>query len=140
MAPLQRAWRLTFSYDGDEVKLVSRHPVEMVLPPSDAMAGFEREQGSWYELKDTSDRTLYRRVVPQLVPHDVEVFSGDPHRSIERHPVARPTGVFSVLVPDVDEGQAVALFSSDVGSTTRRAQAAGDPARPSVEIARVQLK
>jgi hypothetical protein len=140
MAPVQRVLRLTFAFDGDEVTLVSRHSVEMVLPPSDPVEGFERQQGSWYELKDAQDRTLYRRVAPHLVPRDVEVFSGDPSRPIARHPVARPTGVFTVLVPDVEEGKALTLSSSSVGSTARGVQASVGPEQPAVEFARFQLK
>ncbi len=38
-----RAVRLTFTYEGDEVRLASRQPVEMIAPPGDELSG--REQG-----------------------------------------------------------------------------------------------
>ena len=47
----QRAVRLTFTYEGDEVCLVSRQPVEMIAPPTDRLSRYEGEQGFWIEVR-----------------------------------------------------------------------------------------
>jgi len=41
-----KAVRLTFSYDGDKVKLISQQQVEMTAPPSDATKGFAQHKDS----------------------------------------------------------------------------------------------
>ena|ERR1700686_614940 len=130
----KKAVRLTFSYDGDRVQLISKQSVEMTLPPSDPIQNYEGHKGFWAELKDKQDQTLYRRVMHNPMSNDVEVFSNDPEQSVSRHPVEAQKGVFVVVVPDTDEGHAVTL-SSSTGS--------GQPAlamQPASEIARFQLK
>jgi hypothetical protein len=39
--------RLTFSYDGDDVKLISQQRTEMVVPASDPVTGFKKQKGFW---------------------------------------------------------------------------------------------
>jgi hypothetical protein len=46
-----RTVRLTFTYEGDEVCLVSRQPVEMIAPPTDRLSRYEGEQGFWIEVR-----------------------------------------------------------------------------------------
>lgn len=107
-----KAMRLTFSYDGDEVKLVSKQSVDMVVPPSDPVKGFAREKGFWAELKGTKDRTLYRHVMHNPTRNDAEVFSDDPEQSVSRVPAPKRKGVFVVVVPETAQGKEVALVRS----------------------------
>jgi hypothetical protein len=142
-----KAMRLTFSYQGDQVKLVSQQPVEMTVPPSDPVKGYEEHKGFWAELKSAQDKTLYRRVLHNPTRNDAEVFSDDPEQSISRQPAPKRKGVFTVVVPDTDKGHEVTLSRSmgqpDIeaegapkGMAAMRSLATG----PATEIARFKLK
>src|SRR4030095_11972246 len=98
--PKASAMRLTFSYDGDDVKLVSQEPVNMIVPPSDPVKGYSRQKGFWAELKSDQDKTLYRRVMHNPTRNDAEVFSEDPDQNISREPTPKRKGIFVVLVPN----------------------------------------
>jgi hypothetical protein len=142
-----RAVRLTFSYQGDQVKLVSQQPVEMTVPPSDPLKGYEEHKGFWAELKSDQDKTLYRSVLHNPTRNDAEVFSDDPEQSISREPAPKRKGVFVVVVPHTEKGHEVTLSRStgqpDIeaegapkGMAAMRSLATG----PATEIARFKLK
>jgi hypothetical protein len=139
-----RAVRLRFTYEGDEVSLVSRQPVEMTAPPTDKLSGYEDEQGFWIEVRSGQDQTLHRWVMEDPLRRDVEVFSPDPEQSVSRAPVEKVSGSFSVVVPDLDEADYVALLSSGAPSATARdvspEAAARAPAGPATEFARFSLR
>jgi hypothetical protein len=125
------AVRLIYSYDGDDVRLVSKQRVEAVVPPSDPLEGFEGHKGFWVELRDREGSLLHRQVVHEPIRRDAEVFSDDPEQSIARIPVERPRGAFTVLVPDVEGADHVALVGSPLDETTATTRA--------VELHRVDL-
>ena len=127
-----KALRMLFSFDGEHIHLVSQQSVEMLLPPSDPVQGNQGQKGFWYELRDVQDRPLYRRVVLNPMREDVEVFSDDPKQSVARHTVPNRKGVFTVVVPDTEDGHSVTLSSSP-----RSIQLAHQPA---TEIARFVLR
>jgi len=130
--PYNRALRLTFEYEGSTVKLVSSQSVEMILPPTESLAGHEGQTGFWFTVSDAQGKALYRRSVHNPIPYDREVFSNDPkHPSVQRVPVAKPKGTFVVLVPDIQEAKAVQLFSNPFNVAGH-----GQPAR---EFARFNL-
>jgi hypothetical protein len=142
-----KAVRLTFSYQGDQVKLVSQQPVEMTVPPSDPLKGYEEHKGFWAEVKNAQDKTLFRRVLHNPTRNDAEVFSDDPEQSISREPAPKRKGVFVVVVPDTNKGHEVTLSRStgqpDIeaegaprGMAAVRSLATG----PATEIARFKLK
>ena len=144
---LPKAVRLTFSYQGDQVKLVSQQKVEMTVPPSDPVKGYEQQKGFWAEVKSDQDKTLFRRVLHNPTRNDAEVFTDDPEQSIARAPAPKRKGVFTVVVPATDKGQDVTLSRStgkpDLepgvtrrGMTAPRSLATG----PATEIARFKLK
>lgn len=110
------AVRLIFSFDGDDVTLVSRQPVEMTVPAVHPTG--EEEEGQTApaefaaELRGAEDQILYRaRMANPLAPHR-EVFSEGEERTIHRVPVEHPSGAFTVVVPDHPEGEYVALMSA----------------------------
>jgi hypothetical protein len=105
-----RSVRLIFSYDGDDVRLESRQPVEMRAPRSDPVEGYADQTGFWTEVRDAQGSVLHRQVMHDPVRRDAEVFSPDPERSIARVPIERPHGVFSVVVPLVPGADHVALM------------------------------
>ena len=142
-----KAMRLTFSYQGDQVKLVSQQPVEMTVPPSDPLKGYEEHKGFWAEVKNAQDKTLFRRVLHNPTRNDAEVFSDDPEQSISRAPAPKRKGVFVVVVPDTNKGHEVTLSRSTgqpnieaegapKGMAAMRSLATG----PATEIARFKLK
>jgi hypothetical protein len=140
VAEYSNAMRLTFSYDGDNVKLVSQQPVEMIVPPSDPLKGFQKHKGFWAELKSDQDKTLYRRVMHNPTRNDAEVFSDDPEQSISREPAPKRKGVFVVVVPDTDKGRAVTLSrsSAPIKGPARGMRALAS--KPATEFARFKLK
>jgi hypothetical protein len=141
------AMRLTFSYRGDEVKLISAQPVEMTVPPSDPLKGYGKQKGFWAELKSDKDKTLYRRVMHNPTRNDAEVFSNDPEQGISREPAPKRTGVFVVVVPDTDKGQEVTLSRSEGQPAAKPGAARAMSANirslatgPAKEFARFKLK
>jgi hypothetical protein len=110
--------RLIFSYDGDEIRLLSSQRVEMAPPPSDPLEGFEGQKGFWLELRDAEGTLLHRQILHDPIRRDAEVFSEDPERSIVRIPVEHPTGAFAVLVPELPGADHIALIGSPLTETT----------------------
>lgn len=111
------ALRLTFSYENDNIYLVSQQRLELIASPSDALVGFAGGQGSWIEVRTERDRMLYRQVLSEALRGDFEVLSPDPGQSITRVRVARQSGIFTVLVPDFAEADYIALASSAPGES-----------------------
>ena len=135
-----KAMRLTFSYDGDDVKLLSQQRTEMIVPPSDTAKGYGTYKGFWAEVRSGSDKTLYRTVMHNPTKNDAEVFPESPTGVISREPAPKRKGVFVVLVPDTDKGEDVILCRSapeTKGPTRGIHAAAGKPAK---EILRLKLK
>ncbi len=137
-----KAVRLVFSFEGDHLHLISQQSVEMTLPPSDPIEGAEGHTGFWCELRDVQDRPLFRHVMHSPIRQDVEVFSDDPKRSVARQAAPNRKGTFVCLLPDTEEGHAVALFSSpqprslpDSGT-----QVLALARQPATEIARFVLR
>ena len=111
-----------FDYEGDRVRLVSAQRVDMRVPPSDPLTGYEGQAGFWIELRDARG-VAYRKVMHRPVRHDVEVH--DPERGTHRQVVEEPRGVFTAVVPDVEAARDLVVMSSLVQPTV-----AHGPARP----------
>ena len=127
------ARRLTFSYEGDQVELVSEQSVDMTTPPHDEIEGPEERTGFLLELRDARDNVVYRKVMHNPIQPDVEAFSPDPAEPIHRRQVDTPQGTFVVLVPDLPEAEHVSLHSSP-------AQPGPPAARPLRELKRFRLR
>ena len=109
--PSERAVRLIFEYEDDNVRLVSAQHVEMTVPASDPLQEYDR-QGCWVALHDAQNRTLFRRVLPQAMSNDVEGPSDLPGHPLVRRPVDRPAGMFVVLVPELAEAEEVTVWNN----------------------------
>ena len=107
--PPAAAWRLTFEYDGDDVRVVSQEHVEMLAPPDDEELLSHGDAGYWVEVRDDDGSVLYRQVVHDPIRTDAEVFPEDPSQPIERVQLDRPKGVFQVVVPDLPAGSEAVL-------------------------------
>lgn len=109
---LNRALRLTFSYEDSNVRLASIQKVEMLAPPSDPIRAQDgQEAGFWYELRDGEGRTLYRRVIQNPIKFAFEVRS-DPERPLAWQKVSGPRGEFVLLMPELEKAKTLVLFSS----------------------------
>jgi hypothetical protein len=136
-----KAMRLTFSYHGDNVKLLSQQRIEMIVPPSDAMKGYGTQQkGFWAELRSGSDKTLYRIVMHNPTKNDAEVFPESPSEEICREPAPKRRGVFVVVVPDIDKGEEVILCRSAPATKGPTKGIRALASKPAEEILRLKLK
>ena len=125
-----RALRLTFSYKGSRTKLESKHEIEIIALPSDTTEESKDRSGFWVELRDKEERVVYRRIMRNPIQYEIEAPSGDPSRPFTRIENPNPQGTFSVLVPAVETAEALVLFASPSGATSRAAR----------ELTRVLLK
>jgi hypothetical protein len=123
--------RLVFFYEGDNVRLVSRQRVVMKVPPSDPPTLKGDQAGFWVEVRDSEERVLYRRVMPNPIASGVEVRSDDPERPLSWRELKEPRGSFTLLVPDIGATSSLVLLGSPGGR--------GAPTGPAKEIARFDL-
>ena len=127
--PSERAVRLIFEFEGDNVRLVSAQHVDMIVPSSDPVEDYG-SQGCWVALHDAQNRTLFRRVVPQAMRNDVEGPSDEPGHPMVRRPLERPAGMFVVVVPELAEAEQVTVWNNPQPEERERfARAEGELAR-----------
>jgi hypothetical protein len=133
------AVRLTFRYEGDQVRLVSSRRLDKTVPPDpDAAEEPAEGLGFFAEVRGADDQVLHRRLLHDPVPRDAEVFSDDPQQSLARVPVERPSGIFSLVVPDFEEADYVALVER--GGPRRPAVAGEAAGERADELVRVPLR
>lgn len=100
--PMPRfTWRLTYAYKGDDIHLVQAEHLQMIAPASVGAAPKAGQSGHWLEVHGAGGELLYHRALPELMPHDREVFTDEPGRSMYRVPIDVGEGEFDILVPDV---------------------------------------
>lgn len=112
--PPNRALRLLFEYEGDNVKLVSVQRLNMKAPPPQAPPPDTPGHGAWFELRDAQGKSMYRRGIHDLLSGDLEVLSDHAERPLARVRPAQKRGVFYLVVPDIPEARSVALNSIPV--------------------------
>jgi hypothetical protein len=125
----RRTLRLTFRSSNDGVQLVSVERLDMITPPQVGErpeAG--KHAGHWFELRDGRGRALAHRLIDPSLLDSVEVHS--PDGNIQREFGAMRSGVFEVLLPDLDAARSVAL----VGNPLRRSRTAVGGYEPSSDI------
>lgn len=81
---ITKARRLTLSYKGPNIELISDQKIEKVHPPSNLLDTKNIKSGFWYELTDDNHNTLYQKSISNPIQTDVEVFSNEPEGSIMR--------------------------------------------------------
>src|SRR5262249_24993977 len=104
--------RMTFEYDDSGIRVVARQRLGKLALPSDAVTGYDGQQGFWVELRTSDRRTVYRRIMEDPFSQYVEVFSLNPERSIVRLQRIHSGGTFIVEVPDARDADRLVLFSS----------------------------
>jgi hypothetical protein len=113
-----RAIRLLVQYDKSGFSISESWPLETLAPASHSLDVPRATSGFWVELRDAKNNVLYRRVMQNPVPADVEVF--DPEEGLHRHAVDDPKGVFTVLVPDMPDAEEIAFVSSPMDPAKRQ--------------------
>lgn len=101
--------RLTFEYDGDEIKLVSNQAVTMIVPPTQPLDAAPTHGALSLVVRDQGNNPLYRATHESPIRHDAEVFSPEGGGTAQRVAVAHPKGAFTVLVPDLPAAHQVEL-------------------------------
>ena len=138
-----RAIRLIFEYDGDQVRLVSQQPVEMAITGFD-LAQTER-QGYYVDTRNAEGRTLARVPARNVFTGSTEVFPEKPGGAITRVDVPKPRGAFTVIIPALNDADHVSLVQVKPGQANFAAPTAKGTSQVEggpqvVEFARFPLK
>jgi hypothetical protein len=129
--PTKQALRLTFEYDGDDVKLVGTQRLQKVVPPMIGDPPEEgRHSGEWIQIHDADGRQLFTRLLNDPLRTRVEVHDPDTGPYIVTGPPGQ--GTFDVLVPDLPGAAAVVLYASPAPER--------EALRPARRIARFDLR
>lgn len=106
-----QALRVTFGYQGTQIRVIGTERVAMVAPAATAAPPETGQTGYWFTILDSAGRVIYHRPLHSPIRVDVEAFSPDARQSITRVPV--PTtereGRFTVLVPELADAQTFEL-------------------------------
>lgn len=104
------AWRLTFRYDEDGVRLSARQRVAMLAPPDDSDRTRSARAGYWVELRDADGHGVYRQILVDPMPVTYEAHSPLPGARPTRVPApAGDSGIFQAVVPDLPAAEEVVL-------------------------------
>jgi hypothetical protein len=126
-----RTVRLIFSYDGDEVTLVSQQVVDML--PSGPFFGEPQTPGHYVEVRSAAGDVLAGAPAGNAFAGTAEVFPEKAGEPIVRVDVEKPHGAFTVLVPAPRASSEVALVRVRAPGGSARADAAAPvPAQPEV--------
>jgi hypothetical protein len=109
-----RCIRLIFSYQDSKIDLISQQDVEMIIPPSKDLNYDKNQSGFWYDLHDKDGKILYHDYVFNPIQTSVEILSDSNDGSFKRIPIEHPKGVFTLLIPQIDEAQELILYSSPI--------------------------
>lgn len=122
-----KAIRLTFSYEGEKVRLSDLQIINKPTQPSAPILKQGKEQqaqsGFWIELHDRGGQALYRLVISNPIRFHMEVPDGE--GGFTNLPRPQPSGVFFVVVPNLLEAETIVVFSSPLGP-----EAKPSPAEP----------
>jgi hypothetical protein len=103
--------RLTFEYDGDQIKLVSDQTVMMIVPSAKPPAAAAPGHAALsLLLRDEANRPLAAVTHESPLTYDTEVFAPPDEGTLQRVPVDRPKGAFTILVPDHPEARKIELI------------------------------
>ena len=123
------AVRLIFEYEGDQVRLVSQHPVNIAISGFDIAQ--EDQPGHFVDARDAAGRTLARVPIREAFATSVEVFPENHAEPITRVDVAHPRGAFTVVVPASKEADHVSVVRVAPGKPEARMP--GSPVTSAVE-------
>jgi hypothetical protein len=112
----RRTLRLTFEYDGDQLRIVNELRVEKVTPPSlTPRPDPATSAGYWVELRDKGGKCLFHRLLPDAIRDSAEIYPEN--KPLERVPLREVKGRFEVLLPDVPEADMVVVMGHPISSS-----------------------
>jgi len=130
---VQTVERLVIRYVDGGYELISRTPLEKVLPPSVELPESDTGvRGSWFEVQDGSGNPVYRRLMESPRVLYSETLSDETPGQIVRHETTVSERIFSVLVPANESARSLALFDQPVTANQRATAAA--------EVGRITLR
>jgi hypothetical protein len=141
------AVRLTFTYDGDSVRLAEAIVVAMTPPPSDPVDGYQGQTGFWLEVHDPPGKTIYRQIFHDPMPSYREVHA-QPGNPSTHGAISEPSGIFQAVIPVPPQGSVIVLFGApqpapipigDVPQERSRNDGPRVGTDPAAEIARFDL-
>jgi hypothetical protein len=112
--------RLTFSYAGNDVRLIRSQRVAMITPPSVTPPPVPGQSGYWFEVRDAYSTLLYHRHLHAPIRTSVEVFSDGQKQPITRVDIAAPVGQFELLVPDLPAAHTFSFHASATGQLSEK--------------------
>lgn len=134
--------RLVYAYEGDEVKLVSKQSVDMLLPAQETKPEALASPGLKYELRDKEECSLFANIIENPLRSDIEVFSNNPKQTARRVEMPKKKGTFVLLVPEISEAENLVLLENKPADMARMDYGPGEFAARKVEtkeIARFRL-
>jgi len=120
--------RLIFEYDGEQVRLVSQHPVEMVVTGFDLVT--TEQPGYFVDTRNAAGLRLARVSARNAFSSSAEVFPEKPGGAITRVDVAKPRGAFTVVVPAPDDANEVSVVKVMPSSAAAPAAPSRSPFPP----------
>jgi hypothetical protein len=133
------AKRLTFSYEGNKIKLIEQQNIQKIVPPSVTVDTKNNRSGFWFEITGDKQDVLYRRIIDNPIKTDIEVFSDEKvTESVSRHKVSDIKGAFSIVIPDIPEAEGLDLFGSPIRE--EKGERTLDIKKPSTKIFHLNLK
>ncbi len=102
-----QAVRLIFEYEGDQVRLVTKQQVEMVVTGFDIAQA--SQAGYYIDARDANNQTLARVPARNAFDNSTEVFPEQPGEPITRVDMAIPRGAFTVVVPVPEKADHVTI-------------------------------
>ena len=120
-----RSVRLVFEYEGDSVRLVAQHPVDLAVMAQDSRP--LDHPGYYVDARDAQDATLARVPAPNAFVGSAEVFPEKPGEPITRIDVAKPRGAFTVVIPAPEPTHHLTVLRIEPG----RPATGGQPVMPS---------
>jgi hypothetical protein len=133
----QPAVRLIFEYDGENVRLVSEQPVEVIVPGEESPIDIESARaGIFVDARDDENVTLARVRAPRAFESSIEVYPEKPTDAFVRLDVPRPRGAFTVVVPAPERASRVTVVRVAEPPTDAAEAAPGVPESPAARLAR----
>jgi hypothetical protein len=133
------AKRLTFSYEGNKIKLIEQQNIQKIVPPSVTVDTKNNRSGFWFEITGDKQDVLYRRIIDNPIKTDIEVFSDEKvTESVSRHKASDIKGAFSIVIPDIPEAEGLDLFGRPIRE--EKGERTLDIKKPSTKIFHLNLK
>ena len=105
------ALRYTFEFNDTAVRILRRRTLDKQTAPSYAWEGAVGESGFWVELRDASQKVLYRRVMDDpTFRYEAPVDDNGALRS--QQTTARRIGTFTVVVPFLPLARTLMVWAS----------------------------